>query len=141
MRRQILSIGVALVLVVALAGAAPAGAGGPRAVYASITTVEPRLIAVGTDDHGTYCEYRAAVTLSWSGSILLWVSQLVDGRRQAPGELQLSGSGKNVIVLVSGIGVRAGDKGPLVAEAQILSKRTWIVIDSETSAQPVACTA
>jgi hypothetical protein len=141
MRKQVVSIVVALALAVGLADTAPAGAGGPRAVYASITAVEPRLVAVGTDDYGTYCEYRATVTLSWSGSIMLWVSQFVDGRRQAPGELQLSGSGKNVTVLVSGIGVRAGDKGPLVAEAQILAKKAWIVIDSEASAQPVACTA
>lgn len=133
-----------VVLAAVLAVGSPtttAGAGRSQPAYASISAVEPEFVGSGVDSYGSYCEYRASVTLSWSGTIRLWVSQFVDGQRQAPGEVTLKGSGDRVTVVVERIGARAGTSGPLVAEAQILTNRnrTWKVIDSEASRDEVTC--
>lgn len=134
-----LGTAVALVALLAVAPVTPAGAGRSQTAYASISRVQPEFVAIGEDDYGTYCLFRAAVTLSWAGSIRLWTSQFVDGQRQTPGELALKGSGTKVTVVVEGIGVRHGGVGPLVAEAQVLAKRTWVIIDSEASREAVTC--
>jgi hypothetical protein len=137
MRKKALSLALGMVVVVALA--APAGAGRASSASASITAVRAVLVTTGVDSCGAYCEYQARVTMSWNGTIRLWVSQLVDGARQAPAERRLTGSGKNVTIVVSGIRGEPG-QGPLVAEAQVLVRTSWVVFTSYAS-EPVTCVA
>lgn len=137
MGRQILSLALAALAVVTLA--APASAGRATSASASITALDVALVATGTDTGGAYCEYEARVTMSWNGTLRLWVSQLADGVRQAPGELRLTGSGRDATVLVRGIRAEPGT-WPFVAEAQVLSRKSWVVVESYTSG-PVTCVA
>lgn len=136
MRNHTLAMLVAALLGLVLTAPAEAR---PRGTYASIASVEPELVAIGTDDYGVYCEYRAEVTLSWAGSIRLRVGQLVDGEQNAPSEVYLSGSGNDVTVVVSGITARRGDEGPVLARAVVQSKRTLTEIDAKASDTPVTC--
>lgn len=136
--KRALAVALGVLVLVTLA-AAPAEAGRTQASTASITSVTPIFVTSGRDDCGDYCEYKAAVTLTWNGTSRLWVSQLLDGVRRAPGELRLTGSGTNVTVIVSGIRVEPGT-GPLVAELFVLSKRSWSLAASKASA-PITCTA
>lgn len=135
--RKVLCVALGVVVLVALA-AAPAEAG-RTASSASITSVTPIFVVAGTDDCGDYCEYKAAVTLTWNGTSRLWVSQFLDGSRRAPGELRLTGSGTNVTVVVTGIRVEPGT-GPLVAELFVLSKRSWNLAATKAS-DPFTCSA
>ena len=137
MRNKVLSLVLGMIVVVALA--APGGAGRANTATASITAVRPVLVATDVDSGGAYCEYQARVTMSWNGTIRLWVSQVIDGVRQAPGERRLTGSGKNVTIVVTGIRGAPG-KAPLVAEAQVLVRTSWVVFTSYAS-EPVTCAA
>jgi hypothetical protein len=111
------------------------------APWADITLVEPELVARRSDASGTWCEYRARVTLSWSGTQRLWVSQIVDGVRSAPGELSLTGSASNRTVLVTSIVAGVDRAAPLVAEAWVFSKRAPVLLDAEPSASDATCPA
>lgn len=136
MRKALCTL-LAAVVVLGLA-AAPAEAAKVTAKYASITSVEPELVTTGSDECGPYCEYRARVTVSWSGTIRLWVSHYFDGVRHAPGEVWLSGSGKDVTILVTGIRGEPGT-GPLLAEAFVLIKRSWDNVVASKTSDPVTC--
>ena len=140
MRTKALAVLLVTVLVIAGMGGvmvAPAAAGRATTPPASITSVVPRYVSTATDDCGTYCEYDALVTLSWTGTVRLWVAQFVDGVRHAPTGVRLTGSGTNVTLLVTGIRAEPGT-GPLVAEVFVLAKRTWTLAASRASA-PVTC--
>jgi hypothetical protein len=123
--------------------AAPAIAGRPAASspWADITNVQPELVAHRSDASGRWCEYRALVTLSWNGAQRLWVSQIVDGVRSAPGELSLTGTATNRTLLVSEIVAIEGHTAPLVAEAWVFSKRAPLLLDAQPSTTNVTCPA
>ncbi len=139
MRRILLAALVVLVLDGMLVG--PAEAARLRAPTASITAVTPVYVSSTVDAFGVYCLYRAEVTLSWSGSIRLWVGHLVDGRLSAQEEILLSGSATNATVLMPEISVRAGDEGPLGARAVVVKKTTYTVLSSAASTETLTCPA
>lgn len=129
---------VAAVLTCVLAAAGPAAAGQrSTGAWADVTDVRPEFIRVGVDSGGGFCEYRAAVTLSWKGRITLWVSQIVDGVSHGDAAIELTGSGKKVTVIVPG--VRVVDTGPLIAEALSVYLNRSLVLDSAQSPEPVRC--